>query len=136
MNSSLDGDSPTSTPSSPSPPPEEINFHQTQPVATQLLERLMGAVPGTSGGKRRLPGGLAAGGHGGPRDAKSRRRGEPAARNPHSQGSGNYDYPPAGEGGRRGTRDDLVDVALVEYLRREIGDPFQEGLIKALNREE
>ncbi|KAI0322026.1 hypothetical protein OF83DRAFT_1167931 [Amylostereum chailletii] len=68
--------------------------------------------------KRRLPGGAGAGSSN--RDTKSRRR-EDSAGSRKQWGA-------EGKEGRRG--DELLDTALMESLKKKIGDPFDESIIK------
>ncbi|KAF9053137.1 hypothetical protein BJ165DRAFT_1445686 [Panaeolus papilionaceus] len=136
MNSPPDPGSPSmSTESSGSPPPEEINFSLDAPNQESsgqgYLSRLAALTPGISrtseassgGSKRRLPTGSSFGAGGSSRDAKTRRRGD-------SSGTGRVNWEGGmtrePSGGPRKEKDDLIDSGLVELLRKEIGDPFQE----------
>ncbi|TEB39570.1 hypothetical protein FA13DRAFT_9745 [Coprinellus micaceus] len=121
--------SPSSTPSDATPPTEEVNFQA--PSGGNFDKGFLNTISGhlqsiagssTAGGssKRRLGAGSAYGhgGHGSNRDAKSRRR----------ENSGRMDslgWEGKGPGGKR-EKDELLDQSLVDYLRKEIGDPFQE----------
>ncbi|KAH8998604.1 hypothetical protein EDB84DRAFT_1451850 [Lactarius hengduanensis] len=88
-------------------------------AATERAERSAYGHPSAKGvAKRRLPGGSTK--TTGNRDSKARRREE-----------GSY-----GKGGPPDRRDptkgktDLLDVALFDALRKKIGDPFDDDLIK------
>ncbi|KJA24269.1 hypothetical protein HYPSUDRAFT_539569 [Hypholoma sublateritium FD-334 SS-4] len=123
MNSPPDPSSPSpSTPSSGSPPPEEAYPSGTGAGSASYLANLTShigsAFSGSSASKRRLPTGssFAAGST---RDAKSRRRGE-------SGRPGNPNWDGLKDNGGKKEKDELIDTALVDYLRKEIGDPFQE----------
>ncbi|RDB22111.1 hypothetical protein Hypma_010731 [Hypsizygus marmoreus] len=128
MNSPPDPDSPIST-DSDSPPPEEI---QTQPATSSshfmsLANQITQSFQAGGASKRRLPGGSSFGASSSNRDTKSRRRGDPARLNVGPAG-GAGTWESKGEGKRE--EKDLVDHNVVEYLRKEIGDPFQEGVIR------
>ncbi|KAF8623328.1 hypothetical protein AX15_006406 [Amanita polypyramis BW_CC] len=145
MNSPTEPASPTfSTPSSESPPPEEIfqtpqSAIQLAQITTQITTNLANssglgnvvgnigagptgfsnsgpAVPGGSSSKRRQPYGIPAR----DRDAKSRRR-EPRT----GASMGNFESQGGKEGGKK-DKDEFVDAHIVERLRKEIGDPFLE----------
>ncbi|KAF8912177.1 hypothetical protein CPB84DRAFT_1820841 [Gymnopilus junonius] len=113
MNSPPDPGSPSpSTPSSGSPPPEEVNF---QPVnaGRSYIENLTSQIStaftgGSSSSKRRLPTGPFG------RDAKTRRRGEASRQNTTSAIWDGIKEP---TGGKK-DKDELIDPALVEYLRK------------------
>ncbi|KAF8197596.1 hypothetical protein BJ912DRAFT_846159 [Pholiota molesta] len=132
MNSPPDPGSPSpSTPSSGSPPPEEEAYAANTAGSTNYLANLtthIGAAFSGSGSssKRRLPSG-AFGSGGSARDAKTRRRGESGRAGSTTWDSGVKD---GGATGGKKEKDELIDTALVEYLRKEIGDPFQEPGLK------
>ncbi|KAI0701566.1 hypothetical protein C8T65DRAFT_741706 [Cerioporus squamosus] len=72
--------------------------------------------------KRRLPGGLVVGGVGA-RDPKSRKK--------DVRGGGGGMWDQGGAGSSRGQRgDDLVDQHIVDQLRIQFGDPFDETPLK------
>ncbi|RDX43462.1 hypothetical protein OH76DRAFT_1410122 [Lentinus brumalis] len=73
----------------------------------------------TAAAKRRLPGGMMFGGMGA-RDPKSRRK-------DIRSGGGIWDQ---GASSRNQRGDDLVDQGLVDQLRVQFGDPFDETLVK------
>jgi len=144
MNSPPDPGSPSvSTPSSSSPPPEEVN---TQPSnASRFMDLASHITSSFSGGssKRRLPGGSSFGASSSNRDHKTRRRGD-SGRHTGSAG-GNWDDL---KEGKREKEDNLIDNHIVEYLRKggyqyvpraggsyfiDIGDPFQDGWVKKLS---
>ncbi|KAF8350411.1 hypothetical protein F5887DRAFT_913447 [Amanita rubescens] len=142
MNSPTEPGSPAfSTPSSESPPPEEVNYQPPQnttqlaQLATQVTASLsnsgaasspIGAGPSASGsgpattvassGKRRQPHNVSVR----DRDAKSRRR------EPRSGGSVGTWEPQGGKEGGRKDKEEFIDAFTVEKLRKEIGDPFLE----------
>ncbi|KAF9532851.1 hypothetical protein CPB83DRAFT_846480 [Crepidotus variabilis] len=109
-----------STPSSGSPPPEEVNF-QAQPNAGYLsnLTSHISATFGRGGSssKRRLPAGGSFGASGSDRDPKTRKKTGESARM-GSQYDGPRDV--------KKEKEELIDNSTVEWLRKEIGDPFQE----------
>ncbi|PFH51677.1 hypothetical protein AMATHDRAFT_2783 [Amanita thiersii Skay4041] len=168
MNSPPDLGSPAySTPSSESPPPEEVNF-QAHPQgsagqissASSHISQLMSHVAATLGGTAAAAmaaaaagvsgnnagsGGAGAGAgsaassvkrrqphpaHGSSaRDAKSRKRGDHGRAGGSGAAGGpgsNWDYGKDGPGGSRKDKDELVDVHVVDKLRRDLGDPFME----------
>jgi len=120
MNSPTEPGSPNySTPSTESPPPEEVNYQPPQStiqlaqLASQITASLSGggaSASAISSSKRRQPHGISSR----DRDAKARRR-EPR----HGGGVG------GGEPGKK-EKDELVDMHIVEKLRKDIGDPFLE----------
>ncbi|KAF8891368.1 hypothetical protein BD779DRAFT_1514873 [Infundibulicybe gibba] len=113
MNSPLEPGSPSpSTPSSGSPPPEEVNPQASSGGASHLLNLASQVTSSLSGAssKRRL-GGSGPSASTSNRDPKSRRRGE--------SNRGGWDI-----GKDSGKKEDLVDSSLVDQLRKEIGDPF------------
>ncbi|KAF4614678.1 hypothetical protein D9613_002556 [Agrocybe pediades] len=137
MNSPPDPGSPSSSsPSSGSPPPEEANF---QPPAgtNSYLSNLTSHISNTFGGgggpssapKRRLPSGAAFGAAASARDAKTRRRGENSNGRQGGQMPLAWDGPPKDPSGKK-EKDELIDNALVDHLRKEVGDPFQEPELK------
>jgi len=71
--------------------------------------------------KRRLPGGSSFAAASSSRDPKSRRREDPRR-------GGTWE---GREGGGKREKEELVDNQVVEYLRKEIGDPFNETSFKA-----
>jgi len=127
MNSPPDPGSPSpSTPSSGSPPPEEVNF-QPNPGSSYLANftsHISATFSGNSS-KRRLPAGSSFGAASSARDAKTRKRGESGRQNSSAAWEGLKES----AGGKK-EKDELIDNALVEYLRKEIGDPFVEPAVK------
>jgi len=119
---SPDADSSSSSPASESPPPED--HYQPSGAAGHILNlasHISSSFAGSgSPSKRRLPGGSSFAAASSTRDPKSRRREEPRR-------GGTWE---GKEGGKR-EKDDLVDNGIVEYLRKEIGDPFNETAFKA-----
>ncbi|TFK63347.1 hypothetical protein BDN72DRAFT_775992 [Pluteus cervinus] len=129
MHSPMD-DSPSSTPSSGSPPPEEVTYTgPTQGVASQFVNLIASGFAGAA--KRRLPTGptFASSASSASRDPKPRRRADPTR-----AGSGHTWEGHSLEKGRR-EKDELIDNSIVEYLRKQIGDPFTEHTIKHFNRD-
>ncbi|KDQ33047.1 hypothetical protein PLEOSDRAFT_1099030 [Pleurotus ostreatus PC15] len=121
MNSPPEPASPsTSTPSSGSPPPEEINFQVPESQSSGSFaaggDRATLGPAGASS-KRRLPAGGSFG-NASSRDPKSRRRDDP-----RKYGSGGG--PNWAEGPKR-EKEDLVDQHVVDLLRNQLGDPFLE----------
>ncbi|TFK22982.1 hypothetical protein FA15DRAFT_670992 [Coprinopsis marcescibilis] len=123
--------SPSSTPSSGTPPNEEINLQSYGGSAidkgflstiTSHLSGFTGQASGnSSSSKRRLPGGTSVHFNSSSnRDSKTRRR-----ENSSRAGTGEWEGGPKGPGGKR-EKDELLDQGLVEFLRKEIGDPFQD----------
>jgi len=130
---SPDEGSPVSTDSESSPPPEEVatqpanaSHHLLSDFASQIQKSLQGS-------KRRLPGGSGFGGSSN-RDHKTRRRGD------HNRGAGAsassntaaWAESTLDKGKPREERE-LVDTNLVDQLRKEIGDPFNEKDITKLS---
>ncbi|KAK7061655.1 hypothetical protein R3P38DRAFT_2830774 [Favolaschia claudopus] len=116
---SPDPDSGSSSPATDSPPPEE-NFPTSSSTTSgffNLASQLTSSFSG-SPSKRRLPGSSFPTGSSS-RDPKSRRRDDPRR--------GTWD---GKEGGKR-EKEELVDNHVVETLRKEIGDPFNETAFKA-----
>lgn len=117
MNSPPDPGSPSpSTPSSGSPPPEEVNFqpaHTGRSYIENLTSQISTAFAGGSSSKRRLPTGSFGVGSSA-RDAKTRRRGESSRQNPTSTV---WEGMKEATGGKK-EKDELIDNALVEYLRK------------------
>jgi hypothetical protein len=118
MNSPPDPGSPSpSTPSSGSPPPDEIQYTQQHAGAStgaaSQLSHITSQISSFIGGgpsKRRLPGGSSYGPASNTRDSKSRRR-----EDPRRAGSGNG----WGEGTEvKRDKDELVDIAVVERLKK------------------
>ncbi|KAG2155906.1 uncharacterized protein EDB93DRAFT_60098 [Suillus bovinus] len=151
-------DSPISTDSSDSPPPDDFQFTASGSSArdshtsflhsttAQILGNLTSVMP-SPGSKRRLPGGSS---FDGPlrRDAKTRRREDAMSMGPNSRRMTESQNPNTGgsntgmtsnawggknEHGNRRDKEDLVDVLLTEQLRKEFGDPFLETAIKSLS---
>jgi len=131
MNSPPDPASPaTSTPSSGSPPPEEASSY-VPATASNYLSNLtshitatfVGGSSSSSSSKRRLPTGSTFGAASSTRELKTRKRGEPGR-------SGGTAWEGIKESGGKKEKDELLDQALVEHLRKEIGDPFLEVGIK------
>ncbi|KAG1745869.1 uncharacterized protein EDB91DRAFT_1049593 [Suillus paluster] len=157
---SPDPGSPISTDSSGSPPPDDFQFPQSgasardshtsflQSATTHMLGNIASMMPSPSS-KRRLPGGSSFDGPSPRRDAKTRRREDAMSmmgnsrRITESQGqsAGGSSFGPTAsnawgaksEHGSRRDKEDLVDVALAEQLRKEFGDPFLETAIKNLS---
>ncbi|KAH9925377.1 uncharacterized protein BXZ73DRAFT_103261 [Epithele typhae] len=86
----------------------------------------------SAGPKRRLGGNTSFMGLGGTRDAKSRRKDGGRAGGPggHGPSGGGWE---AGAMGR-GRVDDLVDVGLMEQLKKQFGDPFDDTLLTKANK--
>ncbi|KAJ7574585.1 hypothetical protein C8J56DRAFT_978656 [Mycena floridula] len=114
--------SPISTPSSGSPSPEEtgVSYNQTGSTTSTLLNFVTSSLsPGSS--KRRMP----AASHfssASNRDSKSRRR-EDSRR---GMGGGGGAWESKDLAGKR-DKEELVDNQIVDYFRKEIGDPFYEN---------
>ncbi|CAA7271007.1 unnamed protein product [Cyclocybe aegerita] len=128
MNSPPEAGSPSpSTPSSGSPPPEEATFQPNTGASylSNLTSQITTAFGGSSSSKRRLPTGSSFGASSSSRDAKTRRKGEPGR-----SGGSNWPGELKETGGSKKEKDELIDNALVEYLRKEIGDPFLEPPLK------
>ncbi|KAF5358417.1 hypothetical protein D9756_001291 [Leucocoprinus leucothites] len=125
MSSPPDPGSPTdSTSTSGTPPPEEAVSGNTQPESQSRsglgLFQLANQISATfSGGasKRRNPSGGSSSTAAPARDTKLRRRGEASRSTWDTRG----EAPPP-----RKEKDELVDSNLVDFLRKEIGDPFYE----------
>ncbi|KZT18246.1 hypothetical protein NEOLEDRAFT_1143645 [Neolentinus lepideus HHB14362 ss-1] len=108
MDSPMDPGSPESSISSPStPPPDEPSVM----TATPAMLMGMGSTPS----KRRLPSGP--GVFGREMAAKTRRKDQGGAR--------------WSEGKERRKDEELVDVALMEELKKQLGDPFDESSQRA-----
>ncbi|TFK52228.1 hypothetical protein OE88DRAFT_1734258 [Heliocybe sulcata] len=107
MDSPMDPGSPESSISSPSTPPPD------EPVMTANPAMLM--TMGSTPSKRRLPSGPGALGR--EFAAKARRKDQGGAR--------------WGEGKDRRKDEELADVALMEELKKQIGDPFERSATKA-----
>ncbi|KAG6334699.1 hypothetical protein ID866_4398 [Astraeus odoratus] len=142
MNSPPDPGSPISTDTSESPPPDDFQFAANNRdqqrilnvASAQLLNTSTTQTP-TLSSKRRLPVGSS---QEGPalRDAKSRRREDAASGSRRSavDGQGQHGLVTGGPSGStyysradymsRRDKEELVDTALVEQLRKEFGDPF------------
>jgi hypothetical protein len=114
MNSPPEIGSPSpSTPSSGSPPPEEA-YQQTivntsSSYISNLTSHIGAAFGGQSSSKRRLPTGSSFGAASSSRDTKTRRRGAEPGRT--------VGGPWEPSGGKK-EKDELIDMALVEYLRK------------------
>ncbi|KIM48587.1 hypothetical protein M413DRAFT_81723 [Hebeloma cylindrosporum] len=126
MNSPPEIGSPSpSTPSSGSPPPEEayqqIPANASSSYISNLTSHIGAAFGAQSSSKRRLPTGSSFGAASSSRDTKTRRR----AAEPGRTGGGPWES----SSGKK-EKDELIDTALVEYLRKEIGDPFLEQGIR------
>lgn len=112
MHSPMD-DSPSSTPSSGSPPPEEVAYTgANQGVASQFVNLITQGFAGAA--KRRLPAGTSVSTSAArdSRDPKARRRADPTR-----TGSGHAWESHTLEKGRR-EKDELIDNNYVEYLRK------------------
>ncbi|KAF9221604.1 hypothetical protein BS17DRAFT_785034 [Gyrodon lividus] len=152
---SPDPGSPISTDTSGSPPPDDFQFsrdqqHMLNIANAQLLSNISSSLVSSSGSsKRRLPGGSA---FEGPsrRDPKSRRREDAMGTASNSkrmliEGQGVHvvgsSAGPAGgtslqtrsDYGSRRDKEELVDLSLVEQLRQDFGDPFQDSGLKQLS---
>jgi len=117
MNSPPEIGSPSpSTPSSGSPPPEEAYQQTTANASSSYISNLTShigaAFGGQSSSKRRLPTGSSFGAASSSRDTKTRRRGA----EPGRTGGGPWEFKEA-SGGKK-EKDELIDTALVEYLRK------------------
>ena len=114
MNSPPDPGSPSvSTPSSGSPPPEEVNTNPSN--ASRIMDLASHITSSFSGSsKRRLPGGSSFGSSSSNRDHKTRRRGDSGRLAASGGSSANW------EGLKEGKREkeDLIDHQIVEYLRK------------------
>src|ERR1700734_3789767 len=124
MNSPTEPGSPSpSTPSSGSPPPDEIEQIQADSRGGSILGKFAHSLTSgssSSPSKRRLPGGSGFAAASNTRDAKTRRREDGMG-----MGGGGRDRDRRGgdreawqEGKGRKDKDELVDGALVEHLRR------------------
>ncbi|EAU80610.2 hypothetical protein CC1G_10177 [Coprinopsis cinerea okayama7 len=112
--------SPVDTSPSSTPPNEEINYQPPSQSDKGFVASLTSQLFTSGSSKRRLPGGGGSyGGSSSSRDLKSRRR-----ENSSRMNTGEWDLM-KGQGGKR-EKDELLDQGLVDYLRKEIGDPFQE----------
>jgi len=126
MNSPDLGSPTESQSSSESPPPGETSPYVPPIGGSNYLSSLTSHITATFAGgatsssKRRLPPGSSFGAASSARDAKSRRREREQGRPGHWEK----------ESGKKEPKDDLLDQALVEHLRKEIGDPFLEIGIK------
>ncbi|KAF5369161.1 hypothetical protein D9615_009964 [Tricholomella constricta] len=125
MNSPPDPGSPIST-DSESPPPEDIlpqssNSPQFMNIARDLTQSFM-----SGGGSKRRLGGSTFGGSSSNRDPKSRRRLDVG------KSGGGSANPTLWEGSKESKREerDLVDHNVVDYLRKEVGDPFDDSVIQ------
>lgn len=123
MNSPTEPGSPSpSTPSSGSPPPDELEQIQTSrggSILGKFTNSFTGGNSSASPSKRRLPGGSSFAAASNTRDAKTRRkedgmgmRDRDSLRERRSGGDGWAD------GKSRKDKDELVDGALVEHLRK------------------
>ncbi|GLB34571.1 hypothetical protein LshimejAT787_0201360 [Lyophyllum shimeji] len=125
MNSPPDPGSPIST-DTESPPPEEISPPPSSQTPFQNLASHISQTFAGSGAKRRLPGGSSYGASSSNRDPKSRRRGDLQMTSTRTGAGGSI-----WEGSKEKQREerDLVDHGVVEFLRKEIGDPFQDTVV-------
>jgi hypothetical protein len=148
MNYPEPGSPAPSTPSSGSPPPDELP-DETQIKTSSWASALAGALNPrvlAPGKRRQPPGGGPAGSS--TRDAKTRRRDEGAVRKQGSSGPGTAGWTE----GKQKEKDELLDVALAERMRKgtivrvtifvasckhdlhstvDFGDPFDETFIKS-----
>ncbi|KAH8114327.1 hypothetical protein DFH11DRAFT_206365 [Phellopilus nigrolimitatus] len=126
MNSPQEPVSPSpSTPSSGSPPPDDIPTEHLTPInPISPLSSQQLASPSQT--KRRLASGPSA--HS--RDLKTRKRDDGGSKRNFGQ-TGEMGGREGREGGRK---DELVDVDLMERLKQEFGDPFDESDLKAFNQ--
>lgn len=123
MNSPTEPGSPSpSTPSSGSPPPDELEQIQANNRGASILGKFANSFTGPSSSaspsKRRLPGGSGFGAASNTRDAKTRRREDGmggSGRDRDRRGGGDRD---GWDGKGRKDKDELVDGSLVELLRR------------------
>ncbi|KAJ3877272.1 hypothetical protein F5879DRAFT_989701 [Lentinula edodes] len=140
MNSPIEPGSPTlSTPSSGSDV-EEISLPPSSSFPSGLVINSIGSFNNTvpssatsSSSKRRLnPGSVSSRD---PRDSKSRRRDDPHHYAKGAGGEGERERDRERQGGRganyemqkeKREKDELLDMGAVEFLRKEIGDPFVE----------
>ncbi|KAJ3866757.1 hypothetical protein EV359DRAFT_62051 [Lentinula novae-zelandiae] len=140
MNSPIEPGSPTlSTPSSGSDV-EEISLPPSSSFPSGLVINSIGSFGNTgpssatsSSSKRRLnPGSVSSRD---PRDSKSRRRDNPHHHAKGAGGEGERERDRERQGGRganyemqkeKREKDELLDMGVVEFLRKEIGDPFVE----------
>ncbi|KAF8989264.1 hypothetical protein BDZ89DRAFT_1087467 [Hymenopellis radicata] len=114
MNSPPEPGSPSlSTPSSSSPPPDEY-FPLEAARTTDLLNMVANGLNSPSSSKRRPFGGSSA------RDSKSRRREGP------QRGGGSAAAWDKDSGSGSSRKEDMIDNSAVDFLRKEIGDPFLE----------
>jgi len=118
-----DPGSPTdSTSTSGTPPPEEVVSGNAQAESRssglglfQLANQITATLSGSS--KRRNPSSGPSGTAAAARDPKLRRRGEGSRPTWETRGEAQ---------GPRKDKDELVDANIVDYLRKEVGDPFLE----------
>ncbi|KAH9943619.1 hypothetical protein B0H21DRAFT_823705 [Amylocystis lapponica] len=125
MNSPPELASPATSASSGSPSPDELSLSPRTFVEESVAVSLSQFIA-PSGSKRRLPGGNAVPHRFSARDTKSRRRediGLGGRKNTYGEGRDMT----------RSQKDDLVDYQLVEQLRADFGDPFDDSLIKGTN---
>ncbi|ESK96527.1 hypothetical protein Moror_7035 [Moniliophthora roreri MCA 2997] len=125
MNSPPDQDSPLSTPSSGSRTPDEIITAQPsssagESAATRNMLQAVSSNLAQQSSKRRLHFGSAPSN----RDPKTRRRDDPR------KGGGPEFWGEGGKGGKK-EKDELLDQNIVDWLRKEIGDPFFESTFNA-----
>ncbi|OAX42137.1 hypothetical protein K503DRAFT_780135 [Rhizopogon vinicolor AM-OR11-026] len=113
-----------------------------------MLGSIASMMP-SPGSKRRLPGGSSFDGPSSRRDAKTRRREDAMSMIGNSRrlaeiqgqsvGGGSFGQTASNpwvvksEHGARRDKEDLLDVPMVEQLRKEFGDPFLEIAIKSLS---
>ncbi|KAL0067051.1 hypothetical protein AAF712_005835 [Marasmius tenuissimus] len=115
-----------SSPSSGSRTPEEILPPQSSGLAgtSTLLSAVSSSLSGSAAAKRRMN--FAGGGSN--RDVKTRRRDDHRKGMHGSHGGGSEMWEgKGGHGGGKKDKDELVDHHLVEYIKKEIGDPFFEA---------
>ena len=142
---SPDPDSPISTDSSGSPPPDDLQLSSIAPSGrdphTSIVHSATNGMLGNTasmihspGSKRRLPGGPSFDGPSSRRDAKTRRREDvlnmigPSRRFAESQGqnaggsglgqAASNSWGTKSEHGTRRDKDDLIDVSMMEQLRK------------------
>ncbi|KAI0087060.1 hypothetical protein BDY19DRAFT_324997 [Irpex rosettiformis] len=130
MESPIDPGSPISNSSGESPPPEDILMAESAPTQEAFFDApLRDNFLGPSNGKRRQP---PTGFPPGPSySVKNRRREESS-----SGRRGGHQWAVSGEresGNTRLQKDELIDTQLVERLRHDWGDPFDESFLKDAN---
>lgn len=123
MDSPTEPGSPSpSTPSSGSPPPDELEQMQAISRGNTLLGKFTNSFSGGSSSaspsKRRLPGGSSFAAASNTRDTKSRRREDTGSSGRDKDRRGGGDREGWGDGKGRKDKDELVDGTLVAHLRR------------------